>query len=426
MKFHLFALLVALFFSSLLLGRTAESARTVILLSFDGTRTDALTQENAPHFLALEKEGWHGSITPIFPSETFPNHTAMLTGATAQDHGIVSNKFLDAERGPFTFEMDPSWIGAEPLWVILEKKEIPTAIILWPLYGLGSWKGWHPTYETKLSKKDLIHEIIHTDDQKKFDTILSLLQLSEKKRPRFIASWFVEIDTQGHATGSGSPQVNKAISRYDMLLAEFLKKFYQLPQSKNCDLIIVSDHGMAKVRTGLSVPYLEQQLNQFGSVKIIQSGPNARLYCSPSVVASLYPFLKKLGDHTHAFDVYRGNQLPEAWHDRHPRNGEIVLTAHPNYYFVPKASSTELVIPVTRPTGAHGYPTSLRSMQALFIAAGPDFQARKEPVHFQMTQIAPLILKILGIKLQLPMQSKQEEIDHKEHKAAKAATKNTN
>lgn len=401
MKFFLLSLFCLNCFSPLLLGASKDplqEKRTVILLSFDGTRADALTKENAPRFLSLAQNGWHGSITPIFPSETFPNHTTMLTGATAQEHGVVSNKFFDPERGPFVFEMDPSWIGVEPLWVTLEKQGIPTAVVLWPLHGLGSWRGWYPTYETKLSqtKEGLIHEVIHKDDQKKFGTILSLLQLPEKKRPRFIASWFVEVDTAGHATGPGSLQVNKTISNYDALLGAFLKKFYQLPQSKNCDLILVSDHGMTKLTMGLSIPYLQEELNHFGSIKMIASGPNARLYCSPSVAASVYPFLNKLAHRTHAFNVYREKQVPSVYHDRNLRNGAIILVAHPNYYFESKASLTSFLAPITHsPFGGHGYPTSLAAMQALFIAVGPDFPARKQPVHLQMTQLAPMILKIL-------------------------------
>lgn len=399
MKFFFFIILFG-FLANSSLARDSFPERTIILLSFDGTRADALTGKNAPHFLQLAREGWQGSLTPIFPSETFPNHATLMTGATAEQHGIVSNKFIDPERGEFAYSMDPSWLLCKPLWATLEEHDIPTATVAWPLHGRGRWHGQEPTYYESVPTTD-IKKIIHFDDQKKFQKIVTLLKLPKKERPHFIAAWFPNIDTQEHAFGPKASQVNEAIKYYDQLLGNFLRALQQVPNKNNIDLLIVSDHGMSLVKTGISVPYLQHSLIAMGPVKIIESGSNARLYCSAEVSSKILPFLKKLSHQTHAFDVYKAAQLPLTWRDRDIRNGQLLLVARPGYYFEPNSQGQGKALSLLidqrhHPMGKHGYPPSLSEMKALFIAHGPDFSPGKK-VQLPMTAIAPFVLRLLEI-----------------------------
>ena len=398
MNYKIFFSLLLLLGGGSAIVQGASPERTVLLLSFDGTRADALTQKNAPHFLSLAHGGWQGDLTPIFPSETFPNHATLITGGTAHQHGIASNKFIDPQRGSFAYSMDPSWILCKPLWATLEEQGLKTALVAWPSHGRGTWHGQQTTYYEPVPTTD-IHKIIHFEDQKKFEKILALLKLPAQKRPRFIFAWFPNIDTQGHAFGPHSPQVNKAIQQYDQLLGNFLIALNQLPEARTIDLLIVADHGMASVKTAISVPYLQQKLKAIGPTSILESGSNARIYCAPKIMPKILAALKKISTQTHAFDVYPGNKLPPAWQDNTVRNGQILLVAPPNYYFEPKGSEATLLFDVhNKSLGKHGYPPSCPDMKALFIAHGPDFPAGKKEVHYKMTEIAPLVLWLLGAK----------------------------
>ena len=154
---------------------------------------------------------------------------------------------------------------------------------------------------------------------------------------------------------------------------------------------------MSRMKTAISVPYLRHTLRTIGSAKIIESGSNARIYCAKEIVPALLLRLKKIGSKTHSFDVYPSNELPAVWKDRNIRNGQLLLVAHPHYYFEPKGPSETLLVDVHKKSlGKHGYPPSLPDMKALFIAHGPDFPPRKKSVHLQMTEVAPLVLSLLG------------------------------
>jgi predicted AlkP superfamily pyrophosphatase or phosphodiesterase len=64
----------------------------VILISLDGTRPADLEGADLPVFAALRRRGaWASRMTPVFPSNTFPNHVTLVTGVVPDVHGIVNN-----------------------------------------------------------------------------------------------------------------------------------------------------------------------------------------------------------------------------------------------------------------------------------------------------------------------------------------------
>ena len=57
---------------------------TVVLVSLDGYRfqylVDEAFTEYRPTLTRLAGEGVYGSLQPVFPSDTFPNHYSIVTG----------------------------------------------------------------------------------------------------------------------------------------------------------------------------------------------------------------------------------------------------------------------------------------------------------------------------------------------------------
>ena len=51
-----------------------------ILISIDGFRPDYLDRGVTPMLSGLAKDGVRASMRPSFPSKTFPNHYAIVTG----------------------------------------------------------------------------------------------------------------------------------------------------------------------------------------------------------------------------------------------------------------------------------------------------------------------------------------------------------
>lgn len=69
----------------------------VALISIDGLRPDALTQDRTPNILALAERGSYAiAAQTIVPSTTLPGHTSMLTGVEPSAHGITFDEYRDS------------------------------------------------------------------------------------------------------------------------------------------------------------------------------------------------------------------------------------------------------------------------------------------------------------------------------------------
>jgi predicted AlkP superfamily pyrophosphatase or phosphodiesterase len=113
----------------------------LILISIDGFRTDYLDRGVSPTLSALAAGGVRAqSMTPSFPSVTFPNHTTLVTGLTPDHNGIVNNAFNDpALPGHFTMAShEEAWWGqSTPIWISAERAGLHTGVEFWPGVGVA-------------------------------------------------------------------------------------------------------------------------------------------------------------------------------------------------------------------------------------------------------------------------------------------------
>ena len=76
-----------------------EKKPYVILISADGFRYDVADKFHAKNLIELRSKGVQAEyLQPCYPSLTFPNHYAIVTGLYPEHNGLVANGFLDQER----------------------------------------------------------------------------------------------------------------------------------------------------------------------------------------------------------------------------------------------------------------------------------------------------------------------------------------
>jgi len=68
----------------------------LLLISFDGFRSDYVDKNLTPSLYKLSKEGVTGGhMKSLFITKTFPNHFSIVTGFYEDIHGIVHNFMYD-------------------------------------------------------------------------------------------------------------------------------------------------------------------------------------------------------------------------------------------------------------------------------------------------------------------------------------------
>src|SRR6478752_2873824 len=77
------------------------SARMVVMISLDGFPGFALEDSKlpVPTLRRLIREGTWARMHPINPTITWPNHTTLVTGVHADEHGLLLNGTIVRTNG---------------------------------------------------------------------------------------------------------------------------------------------------------------------------------------------------------------------------------------------------------------------------------------------------------------------------------------
>ncbi|EQB18850.1 alkaline phosphatase family protein [Novosphingobium lindaniclasticum] len=365
----------------------------VILVSIDGFRADYLERGITPNLSALAAGGISAPMRPSFPSKTFPNHWAIVTGKVPDRNGIVSNGFEDpAHPGEkFTMASDEPywWDEAEPIWVTAEKSGIRTATMFWP----GSNVAWGGTMASGPWKS--VTGGIRPSDWQQFNgavspvqrvnAVLDWLRRPAAIRPRLVTLYFDQVDTAGHRHGPDDARTNAAIQEVDGNIGMLVDGLRELDQPAN--LIVVADHGMAAVTSERTIPLdgvADPSLYTLGD-----SGPFAGLTPTAGNQEALAAALLKPHDH---MQCWRKQEIPARLH--YGSNARI-----PPFFCLAEVGWQIAARMPEKPSsgGTHGYDNAAPEMAALFVANGPAFARNAKLSPFDNVDVAPLLRDLLGL-----------------------------
>ncbi|KAG6885059.1 hypothetical protein C0993_006287 [Termitomyces sp. T159_Od127] len=419
---------------NLLSNGTHEFKRTVLVVSIDGLRfvlqfdvscyllsdnyrADYLDRGLTPHLLHISENGLRAkSMKPVFPTLTFPNHWALMTGLYAESHGIVANNFWDPETNTtFHYQRikscwNPDWWYGEPMWETAGKAGIITANLMWP---------GPPKTRTGASSTYFIPWKDHVPLPEKLDQILKWIDLPDVLRPQLITVYEPSLDQAGHATGPMSARVNRTLGQVDSFARDLQLALHARNLTDIVDLVFVSDHGM----TDTSHPeliYMEDIIGEQGLAEIEHEDgwPAMGIRFRPSSNSTRYLdlLLTAAEENPEKFGVYTHETMPERYHFSHSNRISPV-------YVVPKMGyvlTTRKQGDTGMSKGNHGYDNDELSMHAMFVAHGP-FSTDVKALHhsgdnvqggshwhstssntyimerFNNVEIYNLVIKLLGI-----------------------------
>ena len=376
----------------------AQRAHYVVLVSLDGFRWDYAQRDHAQHLLQLAHDGvWapHGML-PSYPSLTFPNHLSIITGLYPEHHGIVANSFRDEQRQALgksaiysirdtSAVTDGSWYSGVPLWSLAEAQGMRTACLFWP-GSEAEIAGERPSEYLKFDD--------HIDESRRISQVAAWLREPASQRPHFITLYFSDADHAGHAYGPDAPETHAAIHHLDVMIG--LLRDTLLATKLPIDLIVVSDHGMAKTQG----PWIT--LSDFADLTGFETDGPLLYAKSEADRQRVYDQLKHASD---KFVAYRLRDVPAALHfNTNARAGDPVVIPTGPYAIRARrpASNRTGIQTANQPpvAGSHGYdPHRMPEMKASFFAAGPDISQGKTVAPFENVNLYPWIAHILELKL---------------------------
>ncbi|MBT3227956.1 MAG: alkaline phosphatase family protein [Candidatus Marinimicrobia bacterium] len=360
----------------------------VVMLSLDGCRWDYPQMANMPNLEAIAREGVKlESLQPAFPSKTFPNHYSIATGLYPDNHGIVQNTFYDPDMDAYYKIRDRDAVengdfyGGEPIWVTAEKQGLKTGSFYW----VGSEAPVSGTYPSRWKKYN------HTFPyEARVDSVIAWLSLPKDQRPRLITWYYPEPDGVGHKFSPESEEVKAKLEYLDSLIGDFRHKLAQLPIANQVNVIVTSDHGMART-SGDKIIYFDDYIQPAWIDTALGSNPIWMFDAMPEYLDSVYLNLQR-AEH---LQVWKRDSIPDALHyGSHPRVMDIV--AAPDLHWSVGWRAREY--PSDYVGGTHGYDPRYKDMHAIFYASGPAFKHGYVHPTVENVNIYPLIAKILNLK----------------------------
>ncbi|MDB5157427.1 MAG: alkaline phosphatase family protein [Mucilaginibacter sp.] len=438
---RLFLLLTSFF---CLLNCFGQSVKHVILISIDGFHPDMYLDNSwpSPNLRQLMKNGTYANhMVSVFPSYTYPSHTAMVTGAYPARSGINYNQPIGSNGNWFWFAKD---IKVPTLWQALLKAGKTTASVEWPVsvttqitWDLPEiWSNAHPedriTVARDYATPGLIAEIEKNatgklDSNSMSEEYLSLDEQSgraaayifQAKKPAFMAVHFACVDGMEHGYGRDADSVRLALAANDHAIGDILEAVERSGLKDSTTVIIVGDHGFCTIHQIFRPNMLIKNV----SAAFIAAGGSAFLYRYgdtkkedvASIIKSVTDSLNKLPkDKRSLFRIIDRKELDKMGADS---AAIMALSAVPGTVFsgsITKAKTANngpgtfiqqnpldgVFVPTQG--GHHGYDPNRPEMFTGFIAYGARINKGGHIKELCVTDIAPLVAKLLGIEFNTP------------------------
>jgi predicted AlkP superfamily pyrophosphatase or phosphodiesterase len=423
--------------------------RHVILISIDGLHPDMYLDPSwpTPNLRQLMKQGvYAGHLKSVFPSYTYPSHTAMITGALPARSGVNFNQPIGSHGDWFWYLKA---IKVPTLWQVCKQAGLSTASIEWPPSVMAhpgdiSWnipEIWDPKTPDdrigearKWATPGLVEEI-----EKCATGILDSNSMNGERlcldenaaraaayifktyRPAFLALHIAAVDDNEHEFGRDADSVRLAVEADDRAIGNLLETIRASGMQDSTTVIIVGDHGFCTINQVFRPNIL---IKDISSARFIAAGGSAFLYdhsdhpSEENTRQIIREVTKKLdslpAEKRKLFRIIDRKELDRMGADS---NAILALAATPGLVFSGSLTpgKTTNYGPGTLiqqtpldgiffPThgGHHGYDPDIPDMWTGFIAAGAGIKKGGMIPQLGEQDIAPLIAQLLGITFKTP------------------------
>jgi predicted AlkP superfamily pyrophosphatase or phosphodiesterase len=430
------------------LGGRAGAA-TVLMISIDGLKPEYVTQADQrglkiPTLRGLMADGAYADgVAGVWPTNTYPSHTTLVTGVTPAVHGIYNNPEFDPKR-----KFAESWfwyarqIRVPTLWQAAHHAGLATASIGWPA-TVGStdvdflipeyWRIFRPTEDLNPSDRYLIAALTRPEgmleqmqqslgpylmgndvsleaDESKTRFAIDILV---KRKPRFMTLHLGSLDYQEHEHGPFSAAANQDLEGIDGMLGRLIAA------SRSSDpeaiIVVVSDHGFVELthRVNLGIPFVQAGLIEASIDPATQAASVNSWTAEPWMASGMAAvMLRDPGDRhvlTQVRELLGRISREPAWgideildaEAMQKRGGfpgaSFVISMKPGYYTGGNLSGD--AVTGFAGHGGHGFAPHHPDMRAALFIAGRGIARHRDLGQIDMRQVAPTVAALLGVKL---------------------------
>jgi len=402
----------------------------VLVISVDGLGASLYDRLAAKIHISnlprLRREGSYAEgVLGVYPTVTYPSHTTIVTGRMPAEHGIYSNlSSREAGKNLEEWFWFAKAIKVPTLWDEARAHGLTTGAVFWPVTA-GAPIDWDvpeiwdpqkpfqvdPAYVAKYATPGLLFEALleigPPQPGQELDVTRTRLAtfILKKHKPNLLLVHLCDLDGEEHEFGPDSPQATATLEKIDGHLGELLAADQAAGLADSTDVFVVSDHGFLPVEAEIKPNVLlvkaglltadEKGNVTGGRITTVADGGSFFIYWpkSEDLRSKVSEALKPLCDQGLLWAVLDRAALRELAAEP---AAQMALEAPSGYGFSSGAAG-DLLSRGRSITGTHGYLPFRRELEASFIAWGPDIRAGVDLHTIRMTEVAPTILKAMGI-----------------------------
>lgn len=418
-----------------------NTGQKLLVVSVDAMHTDDLPfARTLPAFARILERAAIAEVEGIYPSVTYPNHTAQITGCPPATSGIFNNLQFQPGRGDASeWFWDAGLINVPTIFIAARQAGLSTAAVQWPVTAKDPHIDWlipeiaspqvfdglDDQYSQTTNEQSLIRYVLpnlHLVEKERrkgkyFPFVNALApQILRAERPDVMFVHFVEVDTARHAEGTYGPHVEQALREVDATLGALLTALTETGDVDRTNIVVVSDHGHidTEQHTNLNTVFAERgflRVDEEGRLLdydafCLGAGLSGQIFLGEGITAERRSQVAALLAEIEADPQYRIEKIWTAEQTRRDYGldgpfdwvvesepGVIVGMAWDRRPVVKKGEED-----YPPPVGAHGH-APRHGGQPVFIGSGPAFRPGVDLGRRSMLDQAPTFAAVMGLDL---------------------------
>lgn len=404
-------------------AQTTNPRGKVVVISLDGFPAFAFDDPKlpVPTLRKLMRSGTRASMTTVNPTVTWPNHTTMVTGVRAGEHGLLANGTIIRTGGWPPVKVEPylekrKMVRAPTVYDAAHHAGLTTAHVDWVAINEAPTITWAfrewASADGPLEQEMIGRGAITAADLENFTRANILFRdqiwtrageyLIKQHQPDLLLFHLLSLDSEHHQYGPHTPAGRTAMAFLDSCVEKLVNAVKDAGLTGRTTFLIVSDHGFKAYRHQIRPAVALKAAGLDDKVYVLPEGGTAFVYIKEEEAASLTPKVRELLAGIEGIDKvidasgYAALGLPRP--ERDSQFGQLLLAAKDGYAFS-GATGGPVTAAMPQAGGSHGYLASELDMNAIFIASGRGVRAGGRLGLISNLDVAPTIARLLGVEL---------------------------